>query len=165
MSNLTKVHTWSFASGLDGYVSNQDVEIVDVCDAVRVTSKQSISTPGIKRNLSVLPDTDYILSVKGYSNRTNAFLWAMDKKTGLRLTTCYTYLGCQMEWKSYRFNTGAATNIDFGVLFTTPKIGDFMVLAEFEVVRCDKAQIYCCPANTPALKNNTTTTTLNSSCN
>ena len=162
MSNLTKVHTWSFASGLDGYISNQDVEIKGVCDAILVTSKQSISTPGIKRNFTVLPDTDYILSVKGYSNRTNAFLWAMDKKTGLRLTTCYTYLGCQLCWKSYRFNTGTATNIDFGVLFTSPKIGDFMVLSEFELVRCDKELQNCCPT-TPVLKNNTTTTTLNSS--
>ncbi len=164
MSNLTKVHTWSFASGLDGYISNQDVEIKGVCDAILVTSKQSISTPGIKRNFSVLPNTDYILSVKGYSNRTNAFLWAMDKNTGTRLTSCYTYLGCQMCWKSYKFNTGCATNIDFGVLFTSPKIGDYMVLAEFELVRCDNEQLYCCPANTPALKNNTTTLN-SSSCN
>ena len=104
MSNLTKVHTWSFASGLDGYVSNQDVEIVDVCDAVRVTSKQSISTPGIKRNLSVQANTDYILSVKGYSNRVNAFIWVMNKHTSQRLIPCYYYLGCQPCWKSYKFN-------------------------------------------------------------
>ena len=104
MKNLTKVHTWCFASGLDGYVSNQSVEMLQVCDAVRVTSKQSSSTPGIKRNLSVQANTDYILSVKGYSNRVNAFIWVMNKHTSQRLIPCYYYLGCQPCWKSYKFN-------------------------------------------------------------
>tara|TARA_B100000035_G_scaffold254122_1_gene223609 strand:+ start:33 stop:545 length:513 start_codon:yes stop_codon:yes gene_type:complete len=150
MKNLTKVHTWCFASGLDGYVSNQSVEMLQVCDAVRVTSKQSSSTPGIKRNLSVQANTDYILSVKGYSNRVNAFIWVMNKHTSQRLIPCYYYLGCQPCWKSYKFNTGCATNIDFGVLFTSPKIGDFMVLSEFELVRCDNNNNVCHPTTTVA---------------
>lgn len=145
MTNLVKVHTWSFASGVDGYISNQDVEMKTVCDALRVTSRQSSSTPGIKRNISVRPNTDYILSVKGYSNRTNAFIWAMDTHTRQRLIPCYKYLGCNMNWLSVKFNTGNSTNIDFGVLFTSPKIGDYMILAEFEIVRCDPD---CCVAAT-----------------
>ena len=145
MTNLVKVHTWSFATGIDGYVVNQNVELKGVCDAIRVTSRQSSSTPGIKRNIAVQANTNYILSVKGYASRKNAFLWAMDTITRQRLINCYKYLSCTMDWVSYKFNTGNCTSIDFGVLFTTPKIGDFMVLAEFEIVRCD---VDCCATAT-----------------
>ena len=140
--SLTKVHTWCFASGVDGYVANQNVEIQSVRDAVKVTSRQSVSTPGIKRNICVEPNTEYIISVKGYSKRKNAFLWVMDAHDGSRLIPCYVYLDCQMSWKSYRFNTCNTSSINFGTLFTEPHIGDFMVIAEYEIVRCDKTE--CC---------------------
>lgn len=139
--SLTKVHTWCFASGIDSYVANQNVEIKEVPDAIKVTSRQSMSTPGIKRNISVEPNTEYILSVKGYSNRKNVFLWVLDIYSGARLIPCYNYLDCQLSWKSSRFNTGNTSNIYFGALFTAPQIGDFMVISEFELVRCESQ---CC---------------------
>ena len=145
MKQLTKIHTWCFGSGVDGYIANQNVKLDKVCDAIRVTSRQCTSTPGIRRNINVAANTDYILSVKGYSSKKNAFLWAMDNNTKERLIKCYEYLDCTNSWKSFKFNTGNTTNIDFGVLFTSPKIGDFMVIAEFELVRCD---CNCCPTTT-----------------
>lgn len=140
---LTKVHCWSFAHGKGPYVANQKVCIEKVCDAVKVTPKQTTSTPGIKTCIEVCPKTDYVLSVKGCANRKNAFLWAQDSNTKKRLICDYVYLPCEKDWVCVKFNTCCASRIEFGVLFTCPNNCDCMILNEVELCRYDNLYKCC----------------------
>ena len=141
--NKTKVHCWSFASGIGTYVANQKVCIEEICDAVKVTPKQTKSTPGVRTCMKVCPNTDYLMYVRGSASSKNAFLWVQDAKTKKRLTCETIYLQCQPCWVCVKFNTGCATKVDLGVLFTCPDLCDCMSLHDIEVYRCEQPKCCC----------------------
>ena len=95
---------------------------------VEVTTTQTTSTPGVKYQLCLQPNTAYTLHVYGKAGRLqNAFIWAMDMQTKKRLTTNYQFLSHSWCWNAATFTTLSCkqkATVALGVLFTNPAAND-----------------------------------------
>lgn len=98
-----------------------------------VTSAQVGSTPGVMvaSNVSVASNTSYNFEINGFkAEGTSAYLYVGNAGTGADINWAQVPLTSSNGRLTASFNSGTATAVNVGVLFTTPVVGSAFTVSQ-----------------------------------
>ena len=143
-SNSSLLFEWSAMSNVPPIQRNQNIIIQKFPGLMQIINQQTQGTPGVIHTISVTPNTNYYLSINGYSSKHNNKIIVSTKngKSLLKNQFLNMYLPQTRSDTIVYFNSHSNTTILIGVCFKmNTSIGQEFSISSMKVKEIDESII------------------------